>query len=371
MAIAIQPYSAELIPAVRAFNQRLAAGGIAAEFHFPESNIPHWLPKLEGRRIYQEYYLAVDGDAVRGGFIFKFQDFFVEGKLQPVGYYHLPVSEGIVNKAYAGVGGHMLRSALKLQPMLFALGMGGFDRPLPQMLKAMGWGLCAVPFYFRINHAAKFLREIEPLRRSKSRRLLAGLAASTGLGGAGVTLVNAMRTKRRHAAGISREQIETFNEGDNDLWQKCRRHYKLIAGRACETVNILYPRNKNFFCIRVNRDGKPIGWAVSLDSQMHDNKYFGNLRLGSIVDCLALPEDAPAVIHAATRFLEQRGVDLTISNQSHHAWCDALKSAGYLEARSNFIFAASKPLAEVLAPFQENQKKVFLNRGDGDGPINL
>jgi hypothetical protein len=371
MAIAIQPYSAELIPAVRAFNQRLAAGRIAGEFRFPESNIPHWLPKLEGRRIYQEYYLAVDGDAVRGGFILKFQDFFVEGKLQPVVYYHLPVSEGIVNKAYAGVGAHMLRSALKLQPMLFALGMGGLDRPLPQMLKALGWGLCAVPFYFRINNAAKFLREIEPLRRNKSRRLLAGLAAGTGLGKVGVTLVNAMRTKRRLASGISCQQFDTFSERDNDLWQKCCGHYKLIAGRDCKTVNILYLRNKNFFCLGVNRDGKPIGWAVTLDSQMHDNKYFGNLRLGSIVDCLALPEDAPAVIHAATRFLEQRGVDLTISNQSHHAWCDALRSAGYLQARSNFIFAASKPLAEVLAPLQENQRKVFLNRGDGDGPINL
>ncbi len=150
MAIAIQPYSADLIPAVKGFNQRLVAGGVAPEFHFPENNIPHWLPKLEGRRIHQEYYLAVDGDCVRGGFILKYQDFFFHGKPQPVVYYHLPISEGIVNKAYAGVGVHMLRSALKLQPMLFALGMGGFDRPLPQMLKdlcvKLRAGACSPPW---------------------------------------------------------------------------------------------------------------------------------------------------------------------------------------------------------------------------------
>src|SRR5438132_14193645 len=98
MAIAIQPYSADLIPAVKAFNQRLVSGGVAPEFHFPENNIPHLLPKLEGRRIHQEYYLAVDGDCVRGGFILKYQDFFFHGKPQPVVYYHLPISEGIVNK---------------------------------------------------------------------------------------------------------------------------------------------------------------------------------------------------------------------------------------------------------------------------------
>jgi len=168
MAIAIQPYSADLIPAVRAFNKRLATGGVAPEFHFPESNIPDWLPKLDGRRIYQEYYLAVDGESVRGGFILKFQDFFLAGKLQPVVYYHLPVSEGIINKAYAGVGVHMLRSALKLRPMLFALGMGGFDRPLPQMLQALGWNLCAVPFYFRQITRRNSCARLRPCARARA-----------------------------------------------------------------------------------------------------------------------------------------------------------------------------------------------------------
>src|ERR1700746_3299280 len=165
MAIAIQPYTEDRIPAVKAFNQRLAAGGIALEFHFPESSVPHWLPKLNGRRIFQEYFLALDGEAARGASTLKHQNFSLSGETIPIAYYHLPVSEGIVNKAYASVGVQMLRSALKMQPMLFALGMGGFDRPLPSMLKALGWSLSAVPFYFRVNHAAPFFREIAPLRQ--------------------------------------------------------------------------------------------------------------------------------------------------------------------------------------------------------------
>src|SRR5712691_6906596 len=107
MAIAIQPYTEKWIPAVKALNQRLAAGGVAPEFHFPESNTPPWLPKLDGRRIYQEFYLAVDGNVVRGAYILKFQDFSVRGEMRPVVYYHLPVSEGIVNKTYSSVGVHM------------------------------------------------------------------------------------------------------------------------------------------------------------------------------------------------------------------------------------------------------------------------
>jgi len=64
-------------------------------------------------------------------------------------------------------------------------------------------------------------------------------------------------------------------------------------------------------------------------------------------------------------------VDLVLSNQSHAAWRDALKSSGFLGAPSNFIFGASKSVAELLAPFDANRDRIFLNRGDGDGPVNL
>jgi len=121
--------------------------------------------------------------------------------------------------------------------------------------------------------------------------------------------------------------------------------------------------SKNFLCIRINRASGFIGWAVLLDTQMRDNKYFGNMRLGSIVDCLALPKSALAVMQAATQFLEQRGVDLIISNQSHHAWGGALKSSGFLETRSNFIFGASRPLAELLSPFRTIRTSIPESRG--------
>jgi hypothetical protein len=37
-----------------------------------------------------------------------------------------------------------------------------------------------------------------------------------------------------------------------------------------------------------------------------------HLRVGSIVDCLALRENAIAVVRAATQILETRGVDLIV-----------------------------------------------------------
>jgi len=77
------------------------------------------------------------------------------------------------------------------------------------------------------------------------------------------------------------------------------------------------------------------------------------------------------VIQAAAQVLRGRGVDLIVSNQAHAAWCGALKGAGFIEGPSNFIFAASRAMAQLMGPFSSNQSQVHINRGEGDGPIHL
>lgn len=369
MAIRIQPYTEDKVPAVKAFNQRLAAGGIPPEFHFPASHIPYWLPSLASRRIYQDYYLAVDDQIVRGGFILKYQDFLIRGATRKLAYYHLPVSEGIVDKKFAGAGVHMLRAALQMEPALFALGMGGFDRPLPMMLKSMRWQMRAVPFFFRVNHPNRFLRQIAALRSTLPRRVAGDLAALTGTGWIGIKTTQWMRSKQNPQ--LDAETIDSFGTWSDSLWQQCAPAYAMIGCRDSATLNVLYPPGKNLLCLKVGDANHPLGWAVVLDTQMRENKYFGNLRVGTIADCLASPDDAPGVVAAATRVLEKRGVDLVVSNHSHQAWRRAFRSAGYFEGPSNFIFAASPALSESLQPFPETASRIFLNRGDGDGPINL
>jgi hypothetical protein len=370
MPISVQPYTPNFIPAVKAFNQRLAAGGIGSEFHFPESNVPHWLPELEGRTIFQRYYVAVDDDHVRGAFILKYQDFRVGNETRRVVYYHLPVSEGIVNKTYASVGVMMMRSALKLEPCLFALGMGGFDRPLPMMLKALGWKMSAVPFYFRVEHPNRFLRNIAPVRQEPRKRLLADIAAFSGAGWIGITAFHSLRS-RRSVAGVTIDPVSSFGEWADALWRVSAQAYPLVASRESKVLNVLYPPGSNFICCKVNRGSEVLGWFVVLDTQMKNNKYFGNLRVGTIADAFASPENALAVVQSARQVLKARGVDLIVSNHAHHAWGDAFRACGFLLGPSNFIFAASRGLYDLLPSFEEVEPQLYFMRGDGDGPVNL
>jgi hypothetical protein len=373
MAIAVKPYSENLIPAVREFNHRLTSGGAPSELRFPEHPAPEWLPKANGRRIYQEYFLALDADSVRGGYILKYQDFSFSGDIRRVAYYHFPVSEGIVSRAYVAVGIQMLRAALETEPLLFALGMGGYDRPLPQMLRAMKWNMCLLPFYFKVNSPSQFLKETRALRNTPTRRLCMDLAAITGIGWLGLKLLQGLHPAPRSGDhSVRTETVSRFSQWADDLWQECKTRYAMIAVRDSETLNILYPPSSTrFLCLKVCRGAGELGWAVILDTQMQNDKYFGNLRVGSIADCLALPKNASAVIRAATRVLEERGVDLIVSNQSHSAWCMALRQAGFQAGPSNFIFAASRKLGELLDPFELKRTQTHLNRGDGDGPIHL
>lgn len=368
MAIAIHPYTPELIPAVKALNGRLSAGGVAPEFHFPENSVPDWLPKLPGRRIFQEYFLAVEGDAVRGGFIVKHQDFWIDGQVRPVSFYRLPLSEGIINRAYTSVAVVMLRSALGRQPVMFALGMGGMHNPLPQMLKALRWNMVEVPFFFRVHHPARFLRNIAAARGSPLRRLLSDVAAFSGTAWLGTKVAQRLRTTVRSSA--TAEQIDSFQSWADELWKEHAPDYFACAVRDSATLNVLYLEAK-YIRLRISSKNRTVGWAVVLDTQMQSNKYFGNLRLGSIADCFAAPPDAAAVIQGATAFLESRGVDLIISNQAHQSWTAALRASGYFAGPSNFIFAASNGFAELLSPLETNFGRLHLNRGDGDGPVNL
>ena len=372
MAFAIKPFTEDLIPAVKDLNRRLTVGGAPPQFRFPEHPRPEWLPKISDRRIYQEYFVLVDNGNVRGGYSLKRQDFYLLGRIQSIGYCHWPISEGMVNKTYAPVALHMLRSVLQAHPIMYGLGMSGYDAgPLPKILKALAWSFHLVPFHFRVNRPQRFLSEIRGLRKKPTHRLLMHLAAVTGTGALGLRLLQSLRT-RQTAPDAEAEPVNGFSAWADTLWEECKNRYAMVAVRDSETLNILYPANsKRFLSYKVTREGAVLGWLVIRDTQMHNHKYYGNLRVGSIVDCLALPENAAVVIRAATRLLEERSVDIIVSNQSHAAWSTALRDTGFLAGSSNMLFAASEELTKLLHPFDATLPKTHFNRGDGDASMEV
>jgi len=371
MGVEIQPYAERMVSSVQAFNRRLCEAGVTRQF--PESHVSRSLPKGDGVTVYQEYFLAVDGDQVCGGYVLKHQTFCFDGKTVPGAFCRAPLSEGIVDRRYELVGAQLVRDATRNRSVLLSTGMGGMDQPYAQLLRSLGWGLYPVPFRFRVVDPFRFLRGIESMRSSVLRRLALDAAAFSGLGALGVKLFQTRGNRPAPAADATRwKLVPKLDAWTDDLWHDCRDAYAMTAVRDADLLAALYPeQSPRFLRLKVSEGDRDIGWAVVLDTEMDGHAEFGDLRVGSIADTLARPEHAHQVTEAATQFLETRGVDLIVTNQCHDAWCSALDACGYLRGRSNFILAASPDVQSLLEPFEANIGRVHINRGDGDGPIRL
>lgn len=370
MAIEIIPYREDLVEPVRAFNGRLRMHG--CDYQFPDRHLSARLPKLAGRVPYEEGFLAVETGTVRGGYLIKRERFWVNGEPRSVGQLRLPLSEGIVDRTYLKVGPQLFQDAMRREPALYGLGIGGMAEPLLRMMKAFGWQAQLVPFFFRVVHPTRFLRQIRYLRTSSLRRgLLDGLAAS-GLGWLAINAAQAaFRRPGRSGTGLTVDVAPDFAAWCEPLWQGCRDEYALIGARDLPTLEILYPRSDRVVRLRVSREGRVIGWALLLATAMSGHRQFGGMRVGSIVDCLARARDAETVIRAATEYLEGAGVDLIVTNQAAAPWGLPLRRSGYLRGPSNFVFAASRGLLGLIQPFPASFRRMHITRGDGDGPTNL
>jgi hypothetical protein len=370
VAIRIQPYTEEFTSAVAEFNRRMIPAG--ASFQVPETPVSPWLPNINSRNIFQKIYLAVEDRCVRGAYTFKQQPFSFGGRILSVGACQMPISEGILDKRYSLVGPRLVHDALRKQPLLYGLGMGSREAAVARVLGAMGWSLRTVPFFFKVRNGFRFLRNIQHLRITRFRRVLLDIAAYSGAGSLGTTIARALLTGKQRVEPVSAQPVSEFSAWADDLWQACKNLYSMVGVRDAEVLNILYPPdNPRFIRLKVLQGHRVAGWAVLLDTAMCGDKYFGNMRVGSIVDCLAAPGDAGPVMAAAARFLERRDVDLLLSNQSHPAWGRGLTNAGFVEGPSNFFFTSSPQLTQLLDEADPARTGIHLNRGDGDGPIHL
>ena len=353
MAIEIVAYAREHLGALQRFNARLAAAGV--DMQFPEDPATGFMPG-------SHCWVAAEDREIRGGYVLRHQTFFIGGEPEPVAHYRLPLSEGLVNREYAHLALRLVRDALAREKYLYTLGMGGWDKPLPEMLKRLKWRMAEVSFYFKAPHPYRFLRQIRALRTSPLQRLACDAAACTGTGWLALWLAG---IARRTNGPPPLEVAKSFGDWADVVWNAARVGYGMTAARDAATLDSLYPPGGSRFL----RLRTKTGWAVLLDTSMHGHKQFGNLRVGTIADCFAPPEHAPDVVRTAARFLEERGVDLIVSNQLHKSWGDALAAAGFRQAPTNYLLAVSPALAARMGSCLDDQ--IHVNRGDGDGPIHL
>jgi hypothetical protein len=316
--------------------------------------------------VFPEFFLAVDGETVRGGYALQHRTASFRGEVRPIGSWYQPISEGSVDPKHALVAIQLLRDALRRAPLCFGLGLEGPGSQLSKLAATLRCELRLIPFFVRIENGRRFAREARDLRKRRAVARLLDAAAATGAAALGAGLLKlALRT--RLARGTTVEEVAEFGPWADEVWLRCRARYSFVEVRDAATLKRLYPERQRFRCLRLVRGNTTIGWAVLDSKRMSDDAKFGDLHVGRIADCFAAPEDADAVVRAAADALVSAGVDVMLSNQSHPAWCAALRKNAFLSAPSNFVFAPSPELGKAIRAIDPEGRDVHLNRGDDAG----
>lgn len=370
MAIHIEPYTTgEQAEAARAFNDRLRARN-QTEYLLAERPPS---PEPPGARLRNHFFLAREGDSVRGGFLLaEFPAGFGDGRDTAALNAREPLSEALIDPNYALLALRMLKSMERQGPHLFALGMGSESRPFPRLLKAAQWRLSQVPFLFRVVRARRFLLEIRALRSSPARRMLATVGAMSGLGKAGLALVQCRAGMAALSlGGITIEAVDAWGDWVDELWPRLRGACSFAVSRDLPTVRELYPLDDRHRAYLLRRNGRPAGWMAARYTQMRNDQFFGDLRVATLMDGVAQPDAMRAAVALVSRALARDGADLLVTNQSHADWVAAYRSAGYLPGPSNYILALSKQLAADVEAQPGGFARMHFTRGDSDGRYHL
>jgi len=364
MAIRIVPYTAEYAPAVRAFNQRMVGGG-QGSLLLPDDAVT---PPADDRVIRALYHLALEDDAVRGGFVICNYPASLNGAPITASDCISPISEGIVNPKYGMLAMHFVRYLQQQTPYGFAVGMGAVENAFPRLLRASGWTILTAPFFFRVFRAGRFFRELRLLRRSALRRAGSALAAATGLGSTAMAILQGRATEAHLASrGLTLETAANWDEAVDTIWAQFKESCGFTVARDATTLRDLYsPDDPRIVRFLVKRGGKPVAWAAALNTPMRGDQYFGDLQVATILDCVGSFEQLPAAIDLVSCKLSRLGADLVLSNQTHTALQAAFDQAGFLHGPSNYIVGISKGIAD-----QVRGREIHITRGDGDGRMHL
>lgn len=366
MPLRFEIFGEHRLPAVREFNQRMTEGRADSDFLLPTAMESS--RTAPGDPIQWTRYVVLDGDFVRGGLLAMEQPGWLNGQPTRALNFQSPLSEGIVNTRYSVVAMQMVKFMQKQADAVFMVGMGAIDRPLPKLLLASGWSVRPVPFLFRVHRGGKFLSELQLLRKSPLKRAAAQLARFSGLGALGL----AIKQRQKGAIDGTIRQVSQWGDWADDIWQLCCDNCSFTVTRDRRTLESLYPdgdpRTRIFV---VERNGQAVGWSVCLNAPMENHRHFGNLQVGTILDCLAVPNAMATTAILTDREMGAQGAALVLVNHSHAAWLEAFSSAGFLTGPSNYMLAMSKKLTESVRSAPNGEDRIHVTRGDGDGRIHL
>ena len=316
--------------------------------------------------------VALHKNEIHASQLFFENQLFIDGEPKNFVYPAGPISEGLVDSRYSLFSIALLKYSLSLQPFHMALGLGSYSQTITKIFIGLGWSHAKIPFYFLPYRPNKVLKEITIFRSNIFLYCITRLILFSGIGWFVNTVFFGIKNSFFNRSNIDYEIVDTFGSWADNIWKMALKEYKVLTRKDSQTLNLLYrPFDKRYIRLRVYDNKEEIGWLLIVIKKMKNDKYFGNLTVGTIVDGLCEYKHINNVLNSGLKYFNKNIIDICVVNWSHHLWKKASVRLGFLKGPSNYIFCASRSLVNKLNTHKYLIHELHLSRGDGDGPITL
>jgi hypothetical protein len=363
------------LAAIARLNNRLKAAGSQESMTLEPGLSGEWHDRPSP--VYRRMMIAEDGQEVRAALLLSHHSIFIHGEKRDFCWADMPLSEGIIDPRYSLAIVQLMKKAADYQPFLMTLGVGPPEEAAHRFLAKLGWRHQTVPFFFHPVRVNKALRCMRYFKNHPGLRYGAILGAFSGLGG-GLSCLLAMKRKLSNSLsvklpGYEKSVVAAFDDWADRLFINSLPDYPVAIRSDAPALNIIYPPDNHGYVrlrVRHKETKRDAGWIVVASKQMTDNAYFGNLKVGTLVDGIGRAADVPALVSVGLNQLVEMGVDMIVANFSHSAWVGACRRSGMFGGPSNYqIFVSPKagPLLDETCPLH----RMHISRGHGDGMDHL
>jgi hypothetical protein len=350
----LRPQESADAAAVLAFNQRLMASGRAVPFLLNERGAD------DGARVGTHYLLTQD-DVVRGGVLAVKHSATVAGKPRSVMNIQSPLTEAVADQRYATLSVWMFRELQRQFGFVYAVGMGGIDRPLPRLLASLKWRVELVPFRFvplrpdRVASMPTVLARIPAPLRPPAVHLTRLLGAPYR------ALLRLRSSGRLHTDDPSK--AAPFMDA---AWAGVSPLIAFGIDRVTADQPRLFSGANAEEMLRVH--GIDDAFAVVRTRVLGSASPFAGMRVATLLELVAPSVKArQALSRQVIACLADRDVDIAVGNFSLPEVLSALDGTGWLRGPSNYV-AALSPAFEAAGVSVSTS---YITRTDGDGRLNL
>jgi hypothetical protein len=200
-------------------------------------------------------------------------------------------------------------------------------------------------------------------------RAFAGWALAIGQAiWVGMTVVS-----RPRAALLEVREEQGFDDSYNMLWQALSGQFGACLARDQKYLQGRFGRDPDRYrVLGCRRENRLLGYCVVKTRQFSRDPRMGNMKMGTIVDCLfdpAAPGVFQALLDSVIETCAREGVDAVLCTASHGAVRRLLRRNGFLAIPGNLNFAYHN---RTNVPLQDIPLESWhLMRGDSDADQNF